>query len=89
MPLMAGALTRIDAARGPDATSQLSVLQRVGASLGTALFVVVLERSHSFGTSYATVVALTALSVLPCFLLAATDKRRGAVDPVLLTEPAV
>ena len=71
MPLMAGALIRIEPARSPDATSQLSVLQRVGGSLGTALFIVVLERTHSFGTSYAVVVALTALSVVPCFLLAA------------------
>ncbi|MFN2538080.1 MAG: MDR family MFS transporter, partial [Mycobacteriales bacterium] len=57
MPLTAAALVSIDAAKGSDATAQLHVLQRVGASLGTALFVVILERTTSFGTTYACVSA--------------------------------
>jgi EmrB/QacA subfamily drug resistance transporter len=89
MPLMAAALARIDAARGSDASAQLFVLQRVGGSLGTALFVVVLERTASFGTSYATVVALTVASLLPTIALAASERRGREVEPVLLAEPAV
>ena len=53
MPLMAAALRTISPLKNGDATTQLFVLQRVGGALGTALFVVVLTRSGSFGTSYA------------------------------------
>jgi EmrB/QacA subfamily drug resistance transporter len=76
MPLMAAALVSIDALKGSDATAQLFVLQRVGASLGTALFIVVLERTTSFGTTYAVVTVLTALSLIPCTALAGSEKRR-------------
>ena len=75
--------------KGSDASSQLFVLQRVGASLGTALFVVVLERTASFGTSYAVVVALTVLSLLPTLALAASEKGRREIEPELLAEPVV
>jgi EmrB/QacA subfamily drug resistance transporter len=88
MPLMAAALARIEATKGSDATAQLFVLQRVGGSLGTALFVVVLARTASFGTAYATAVALTALSLVPVVALA-VEHRRRALDPALLAEPAV
>jgi EmrB/QacA subfamily drug resistance transporter len=90
MPLMAAALRTISAMKTGDATTQLFVLQRVGGSLGTALFVVVLERSGSFGTSYAVVVALTVLSVLPVVALAASERRsKSHVEPQLLAEPVV
>jgi hypothetical protein len=65
------------------------VLQRVGGSLGTALFVVVLERTASFGTSYAVVVALTVASLLPTIALASSESRGREVDAALLAEPAV
>ncbi|MDX6217911.1 MAG: hypothetical protein QOG99_3495 [Frankiales bacterium] len=90
MPLMAAALVTISNLKASDATAQLFVLQRVGGSLGTALFVVVLQRTTSFGTTYAVVVALTALSLVATVALAASEKRtRTAIDPVLLAEPAV
>jgi EmrB/QacA subfamily drug resistance transporter len=90
MPLMAAALRTIKPTKTGDASAQLFVLQRVGASLGTALFVVVLERAGSFGTTYAVVVGLTVLSVLPIVALAANEKRdKSHVDPLLLAEPAV
>jgi EmrB/QacA subfamily drug resistance transporter len=82
MPLMAAALVSIDAAKGSDATAQLFVLQRVGGSLGTALFVVVLERTTSFGTTYAVVAAVTALSLIPCIALAGSEKRRRLHVPI-------
>ena len=85
---MAAALVRIQAAKGSDATAQLFVLQRVGGSLGTALFVVVLARTASFGTAYATAAALTALTLVPVLALA-VEHRRRALDPALLAEPAV
>ena len=88
MPLMAAALRGLGPLKSGDATAQLFVLQRVGGALGTALFVVVLTRSGSFGTSYAVVVALTALSVLPILALTAREKRnRSITDPMLLAEP--
>ncbi|MCU1601576.1 MAG: family efflux transporter permease subunit [Frankiales bacterium] len=88
MPLMAAALRTIHPAKNGDATTQLFVLQRVGGALGTALFIVVLTRSGSFGTSYAVVTALTALSVLPILALTASEKRtRSHTDPMLLAEP--
>jgi EmrB/QacA subfamily drug resistance transporter len=82
MPLTAAALVSIEAPKGSDATAQLNVLQRVGASLGTALFVVVLQRTTSFGTTYAAVAVLTALSVIPCIALAGSEKRRRLLIPV-------
>jgi EmrB/QacA subfamily drug resistance transporter len=90
MPLMAAALRTISNAKAGDATAQLFVLQRVGSSLGTALFVVVLQRTTSFGTTYAVVVALTVLSLLPVVALTASEKRATThVDPTLLAEPVV
>jgi hypothetical protein len=82
MPLMAAALVSIDAVKGSDATAQLFVLQRVGGSLGTALFIVVLERTTSFGTTYAVVAAVTALSLIPCIALAGSEKRRRLNVPI-------
>jgi len=90
MPLMAAALRTISALKSGDATAQLFVLQRVGASLGTALFVVVLERSGAFGSTYAVVVALTTLSIVPVLALTASERRsKSHVEPTLLAEPAV
>lgn len=90
MPLMAAALRTIAPLKSGDATTQLFVLQRVGGALGTALFVVVLTRSGSFGTSYAVVVALTALSILPILALTASEKQSTShVEPELLAEPVV
>jgi EmrB/QacA subfamily drug resistance transporter len=89
MPLMAAALRTISGAKAGDATAQLFVLQRVGASLGTALFVVVLERTASFGSTYGVVVALTTVSLLPLFALTASERRHPShMEPVLLAEPA-
>ena len=82
MPLTAAALVSIDATKGSDATAQLHVLQRVGASLGTALFIVILERTTSFGTTYACVSALTALTLIPCLALAGSEKRRRLLVPI-------
>ena len=88
MPLMAAALRTINPLKNGDATTQLFVLQRVGGALGTALFIVVLTRSGSFGTSYAVVTALTALSVLPILALTASERRdKSHTDPMLLAEP--
>ena len=82
MPLTTAALVSIDPTKGSDASAQLNVLQRVGGSIGTALFVVVLQRTTSFGTTYAAVVVLTALSVIPCIALVGSEKRRRLLIPV-------
>lgn len=76
MPLMAAALTSIAQAKSPDGSAQLFVLQRVGGSLGTAVLIVVLERTGDYGLTYGLVAALTGLSLLPCLALAGSERRR-------------
>jgi EmrB/QacA subfamily drug resistance transporter len=94
MPLMAAALGSLDHSKTHDATAQLHVLQRVGGSLGTALFVVVLQRSAvagngagAFGEAYLWVLVATLLSLIPCFALMRLEKRRRLPMPVLAPEP--
>ena len=95
MPLMAAALGSLDHARSPDASAQLHVLQRVGGSLGTALFVVVLQRSvragggaGAFGHAYLWVLVATLLSLVPCAALMRLESRRRLTVPVPVPEPA-
>lgn len=76
MPLMAAALTSIEAHKTPDASAQLFVLQRVGGSFGTAALIVVVGSTADFGLTYGLVAALTALSLLPCLALAGNQRRR-------------
>jgi EmrB/QacA subfamily drug resistance transporter len=79
-----------------DATPQLNVIMRVGASLGTAIFAVLLGRelSHSAGTpaadasAYATtywwIIATTTLALIPAVMLRRAERRIGrrATPPV-------
>jgi EmrB/QacA subfamily drug resistance transporter len=82
MPLMAAALASIEAHKAPDASAQLFVLQRVGGSFGTAVLIVVVERTADFGLTYGMVAALTALSLLPCLALAGNERRARGLVPV-------
>ena len=72
-----------------DATPQLNVLMRVGGSIGTAILAVVLERAtagaHSpsaaaagFGSAFWWALGMTALAVIPCFLLMQAERRARA-----------
>jgi EmrB/QacA subfamily drug resistance transporter len=83
-----------------DATPQLTVLQRVGGSMGTALLTVTLQNklddAHSpgaaagaFGSTYWWVIAMTLLAILPCVVLWRIERRtatleRDAVEPAEL-----
>jgi hypothetical protein len=49
MPAMAAAYTHLSRAEVPKATTMINIVQRVGGSLGTALFAVVLERHIASG----------------------------------------
>jgi EmrB/QacA subfamily drug resistance transporter len=84
-----------------DGAAQLNVLQRVGGSLGTALFAVVLARAtatlgvapshedlaHAFDTTFAWVLALSAVGLVPCLMLRAAERRRArALQPAEIAE---
>ena len=69
-----------------DASPQLTVLQRVGGSLGTAIFAVVLQsqlqHAHTaaaaaagFGHTYWWVMGVTLLALIPTLLLARIERR--------------
>lgn len=93
MPLITAALVSLDPSKYQDASAQLNVLQRVGGSLGTAIFVVVLQRqaragagAEAFGHTFGWVLILTVLSLVPCFILMRLEKRRRRV-PVHVLSP--
>jgi EmrB/QacA subfamily drug resistance transporter len=82
LPTMVIALAVVPAASISDASPLLNVIQRLGASIGTALFAVVLARASAgihpqasarlagaFSTANWWAVGVTAVTVLPCLLL--------------------
>jgi MFS family permease len=89
MPAMAAAYATLRREQVMDATPQLNVISRVGGSIGTALFAVVLARrlQHSsagvhglagaYGHTYWWVVAVTAAGVVPAALLARFERVRS------------
>ena len=81
MPAMTAAFSVLSREQVNDATPQLTVLQRVGGSLGTALFAVVLEgqtkpahgaaaAAAGFGHAYWWVMGATLMGLIPTLLLA-------------------
>jgi len=87
MPAMTAAFRVLDPGQVKDATPQLSVVQRIGGSVGTAVFAVVLQRGLSraagvpgteaaaFGTAFWWVLAATAAAALPTILLVVAERR--------------
>jgi EmrB/QacA subfamily drug resistance transporter len=87
MPAMTAAFRVLDPAQVKDATPQLSVVQRIGGSVGTAVFAVVLQQGLSrageapgaqaaaFGTAFWWVLAVTAAAALPTIMLVAAERR--------------
>jgi EmrB/QacA subfamily drug resistance transporter len=86
MPAMTAAFSVLSREQISDATPQLTVLQRVGGSLGTAIIAVVLQGqiSHAhtpaaaasgFGHTYWWVMAVTLLALVPTVLLARIERR--------------
>jgi EmrB/QacA subfamily drug resistance transporter len=86
VPIMTAAFASLDRSELSDATPQLNVLMRIGASIGTAVLAVVLQRAtagaHSaaaaasgFGTSFWWTLGMTALAVIPCALLMRAERQ--------------
>ena len=86
MPAMTAAFSVLPREKVNDASPQLTVLQRVGGSLGTAIFAVVLQGQTSgahtaaaaaagFGQTYWWVMGVTLLALIPTLLLARTERR--------------
>lgn len=83
IPAMSAALAAVSREELSDASPQMSVLQRVSASIGTAILAVVLQRSiagagdspspaalaSAFDTAFSWVLGITLLAVAPCLLL--------------------
>jgi EmrB/QacA subfamily drug resistance transporter len=89
MPAMAAAFAALERSELAHATPQLSVLQRVGGSLGTALLAVVLQRALSgahtpadaaaaYGTAFGVAAGLTALAIVPCIILLRAERAARA-----------
>jgi EmrB/QacA subfamily drug resistance transporter len=89
MPAMTSAFSQLSREQVNDATPQLTVLQRVGGSMGTAILTVVLQRhltsgsqtatgaAGAFGTTYWWVLAITAVALLPTAALTLIERRSG------------
>ncbi len=94
MPAMTAAFSVLNREQVNDATPQLTVLQRVGGSLGTAIIAVVLEgqtkhvhtaaaAAAAFGNTYWWVMGATLIGLLPTLLLARIERRakEAQVEP--------
>jgi EmrB/QacA subfamily drug resistance transporter len=80
-----------------DATPQLTVLQRVGGSIGTALLTVLLQNhldaarspaaeASAFGSTYWWVMGMALAAVIPCFVLWQIERRTGADEHAALAQ---
>ncbi len=86
MPAMTAAFSVLSKEQVNDASPQLTVLQRVGGSLGTAIIAVVLQgqltgartpaaAAAGFAHTYWWVMGVTAVALLPALLLAVIERR--------------
>jgi hypothetical protein len=104
MPAMTAAFSVLTREQINDATPQLTVLQRVGGSLGTAIIAVILQHNLSgahtaaaqatgFGHTYWWVMGATLVALVPTLFLMRIERRArmGAVDlrPALPADPGV
>ena len=99
MPAMTAAFSVLSREQVNDASPQLTVLQRVGGSLGTAIIAVVLEgqtrhvhtaaaAAAGFGHTYWWVMGATLIGLLPTLLLARIEKRAKAQQDTTVITPA-
>jgi MFS family permease len=98
MPSMTAAFSVLRRDQVADASPQLTVLQRVGGSIGTAIFTVVLQRgidgsagdaagvAHAFGDAYWWVLAVAVAALVPVLMLVRVE--RTAKEPVPEPAPA-
>jgi EmrB/QacA subfamily drug resistance transporter len=103
MPAMTAAFSVLSREQVNDASPQLTVLQRVGGSLGTAIIAVVLQgqiqgahtaaaAAAGFGNTYWWVMGVTLLALVPTLVLARIERRTKATTaeaaiPVPVEEP--
>jgi EmrB/QacA subfamily drug resistance transporter len=89
MPAMAAAFASLERSELSDATPQMNVLQRVGGSIGTALFAVVLQRAltgthtlsaqaSAYGSAFWASALVAGLAIIPCLFLARAERRARA-----------
>jgi EmrB/QacA subfamily drug resistance transporter len=106
MPAMTAAFSVLERDQVNDASPQLTVLQRVGGSLGTAIIAVVLQGkvtdlgrhatpatvATAFGQTFAWVMAMTVLALVPTVVLWQVERRArrvaAAAEPLAAAEPA-
>ena len=92
MPAMTAAFSVLRKDQVNDATPQLTTLQRVGGSIGTAVLSVVLQghlesaaqtpdaMASAFGTTFIWVMGITLIALLPTIVLLRVERRtRGAI----------
>jgi MFS family permease len=102
MPSMTAAYAVLRRDQIADATPQLTVLQRVGGSIGTAILTVVLQGGISglaapsdagvagaFGHTYYWVLGISLVALLPTIVLARIERRSRADAPALPAEVAL
>jgi EmrB/QacA subfamily drug resistance transporter len=94
MPAMTAAFATLKPSDVAHATPQLTVLQRVGGSIGTALLTVILQHSiqtgahtpealaGAFGSTYGWVLALSVLTLIPALVLARTERPAKAAATI-------
>jgi EmrB/QacA subfamily drug resistance transporter len=94
MPAMTAAYAVLRPDQVTHATPQLTTLQRVGGSMGTAILTVILQthlesagasqaaQAQAFGTTFVWVMGISAAALLPTLLLARIERRarRGTPD---------
>ncbi|MCX5380978.1 DHA2 family efflux MFS transporter permease subunit [Streptomyces sp. NBC_00091] len=93
MPAMTTAFRSLDPQKISDASPQLSILQRLGGSLATAVLVTVLQRgldgadgrphekASAFAVTFGWSLALAAVAALSAVLLARAGRRPAAPEP--------
>jgi MFS family permease len=92
MPAMTAAFASLKRSELPDATPQLNVLQRIGASIGTAVLAVILQRSlvgahglaaeaSAYGTAFWASAILAAGAIVPCLYLIRAERAARATTP--------
>ncbi|WP_225724893.1 MULTISPECIES: DHA2 family efflux MFS transporter permease subunit [unclassified Nocardia] len=92
MPAMTVALGTLRPEKISDATPQLNIMQRLGGSIGTAVFVIILDKSlrdngiqpadqaAAFGATFAWVLAAAVLATLPTIVMAVLERRAKRAD---------
>ncbi|MBO2452458.1 hypothetical protein J4573_35580 [Actinomadura barringtoniae] len=93
MPAMTDAFRALEPAKVADATPQLNIVQRIGASMGTAIFAVVLQQglddagvspagqADAFVWAFVWAFGVTVVAVFLAALLAVLERRERRARP--------